>query len=95
MLPDIRAAVDSSLKIFVDCGVCSGYDAYKAPALGADGVSVGTHLIPYVQKGSPEIVADRIREMNLELRGLMASTGVKDCRSFDPTVIHLRQGSGI
>lgn len=35
ILPDIVKAVDGRMKIFVDCGVESGMDAYKALALGA------------------------------------------------------------
>ncbi len=73
--------------IFVDCGVASGLDAYKAMALGATAVSVGTHLIPFTARGA-EAVAEEIRAMSMELRGFMASTGVKDTNSFDPSVIH-------
>ena len=41
VLPLIKDALgDSDMKIFVDCGMDTGYDAYKALALGADGVSV-------------------------------------------------------
>ena len=31
---------------------------------------------------------ERMKEMNDELRGTMASTGVADTSSFDPTVIY-------
>lgn len=88
LLPEIVKEVGDVMPIFVDCGICSGMDAYKALALGATAVSVGTHLIPYIRKGGAEGVAERMREMNDELRGAMASTGVKDTSSFDPTVIH-------
>lgn len=88
VLPDIVKEVGDVMPIFVDCGVCSGMDVYKALALGATAVSVGTHLIPYIRKGGAEAVAARMQEMNDELRGTMASTGVKDTASFDPTVIH-------
>lgn len=88
VLPEIVKEVGDVMPIFVDCGVCSGMDAYKALALGATAVSVGTHLIPFIRQGGAEGVAARMREMNDELRGAMASTGVKDTSSFDPTVIH-------
>ena len=77
-----------SLKIFVDCGVRSGMDAYKALALGADGVCVGNELLPKVKQGGCDAVAERIMEMTRELKGVMAFTGVKDTKSFDPTVLH-------
>lgn len=88
VLPDIVKAVGEKMPVFVDCGVCSGMDAYKALALGATAVSVGTHLIPYIRKGGGEAVADRITEMTEELRGVMANTGVKTVNEFDSSVIH-------
>ena len=90
VLPEIRKEVGEDMPIFVDCGILSGMDAYKALALGATAVSVGKHLIPYIRKGGAEAVADRLKEMNAELRGAMAYTGVKDVNSFDPTIIHHR-----
>lgn len=90
VLPDIVKAVGDKLPIFVDCGVCSGMDAYKALALGATAVSVGTHLIPYIRKGGRKAVGDRITEMTEELKGVMANTGVKTMKDFDASVIHKR-----
>ena len=40
---------------------------------------------------SPEAVADRIKEMTGELAATMARTGIRDLKSFDPTVIHQRR----
>jgi len=88
VLPEIVKEVGDVMPIFVDCGVCSGMDAYKALALGATAVSVGTHLMTFIRQGGADGVAARMREMNDELRGTMASTGVKDTGSFDPTIIH-------
>ncbi len=87
VLPEIVKEVGSVMPVFVDCGICSGADAYKALALGATAVSVGVHLIPHVKQGG-EAVAARIQEMTEELRGIMAYTGVKHTGAFDPTVIH-------
>lgn len=83
----IADAVKGKMKIFVDCGIVSGMDAYKCLALGADAVSVGRHLIPMVSEGA-EAVADRIKEMTSELSGVMCATGVKSLEEMDPTVIH-------
>lgn len=88
VLPDIVKAVGGKMPIFVDCGICSGMDAYKALALGATAVSVGNHLIPYIKKGGAEAVAERIQAMTEELKGAMAYTGVKTVKDFDATVIH-------
>ncbi len=90
LLPEIRKAVGDDMVILVDCGITSGMDAYKAMALGADGVCVGTHLIPYLRQGGEAAVVKRMNEMTLELKGAMSFTAVKNCEDFDPTVIHFR-----
>ena len=88
VLPDIVKAVGDKMPIFVDCGICSGMDAYKALALGATAVSVGLHLIPNIRQGGAQGVADRIKEMTEEMKGVMAYTGVKSLKEFDASVIH-------
>jgi len=88
VLPDIVKAVGDKMSVFVDCGICSGMDAYKALALGATAVSVGNHLIPYISKGGAKAVAERIISMTDELKGAMAYTGVKTVKEFDSTVLH-------
>lgn len=89
ILPQILKETDNKIPVFVDCCIESGMDAYKALALGAKAVSVGRHLMPLLKKG-PQSVSDRINEMNGELAGIMARTGVKNLSKMDPTVIHKR-----
>ena len=89
VLPDIISAVGNQIPVFIDCGIVSGMDAYKCLALGAKAVSVGRHLMPLLKDG-PEAVGQRIYEMNAELAGIMARTGVKSLDDMDPTVIHRR-----
>lgn len=86
-LEQIADVVKGKMKIFVDCGIVSGMDAYKCLALGADAVSVGRHLMPYISEGA-EAVAKRMKAMTSELAGVMSATGVKSLKEFDPTVIH-------
>lgn len=88
VLPEIVKEVGNEMPIFVDCGICSGVDAYKALALGATAVSVGGHLIPVLRKQGAEGVKKRIEEMKGELKGAMAYTGVTDITGFDPSVVH-------
>ena len=87
VLEDIKDAVGDKMKVFVDCGITSGFDAYKCLALGADAVSVGRHLMPLLQNGA-EAVADRMKAMTSELAGVMTATGVRNLKEMDPTVIH-------
>lgn len=89
VLPEIRKALGGDFPIFVDCGVESGLDVYKAMALGATAVGVGGHLIPFTAQGAAA-VAGEINNLSAQLCGYMAWTGVKNPASFDPTVIHHR-----
>lgn len=89
VLPEILKAVSNQIPVFVDCGIESGMDAYKALALGATAVSVGRHLMPLLKNGQ-EAVSQRINQMTEELAGVMARTGVKTLADMDPTVIHKR-----
>ena len=58
-------------------------------ALGATAVSVGRHLMPLLKKGE-EAVSSRINDMNNELKGIMAKTGVQNLSQMDSSVIHKR-----
>ena len=89
ILPKIKEELkNSDMKIFVDCGMDTGYDAYKALALGADAVSVGRGILPPLLKDGKEGVVKKMTRMNEELREMMMYTGVKDMNSFDRTVLH-------
>lgn len=89
MLPEILQVTRGEIPVFIDCGIESGMDVYKGLALGATAVSVGRHLMPFLKEGADK-TSDRIKEMTGELAATMARTGVKDLKSFDPTVIHQR-----
>ena len=89
VLPGIvKALKGSGMLIFVDCGIDSGYDAYKALALGADAVAVGRGILKPLLKEGKDGVVTKVNEMKQQLAELMLYTGICDTRSFDPTVIH-------
>lgn len=89
ILPEILQAVSNQIPVFVDCGIESGVDVYKALALGATAVSVGRHLMPLLKNGA-QAVADRINQMNSELASVMARTGIQNLEKMDSSVIHKR-----
>lgn len=89
VLPEIKKAVGKDMKIFVDCGIESGMDAFKALALGADAVCVGRDLMQALKNGSGG-VTQRIDQMNRELMTVMARTGAKELSQIDPSVVHIR-----
>ncbi len=89
MLPRIKEALQGSgMMIFCDCGLDTGYDAYKALALGADAVAVGRGILAPLLKEGTEGVVRKIRQMNEQLSELMLYTGIKDTASFDSSIIH-------
>ncbi len=89
VLPQIKDALQGSgMMIFCDCDIDTGYDAYKALALGADAVAVGRGILAPLLKEGTEGVVRKIRQMNEQLSELMLYTGIKDTDSFDSSIIH-------
>lgn len=87
LLPKIRAAVGNQLLLIVDGGMESGYDAFKALALGADAVTVGKPLMAPLKEKGPEGVCEVIAAMTRQLQSMMYRTGSEDLRHIDPSVI--------
>ncbi len=86
-LPGIAKVIAGRIPIFVDCGIESGMDVFKALALGADAVSVGRHLMtPLKEKGAEGVTAEII-SMTEKLSGVMARTASNDLKHIDPSVI--------
>lgn len=87
ILPEVRKAVGDSMKIFVDGGLNNGYDAFKALALGADGVLCARAIVgEYIKSGS-EACSMKILQMTAELKGAMANTGSKDLKNINKDCI--------
>ncbi|MBE6936674.1 MAG: alpha-hydroxy-acid oxidizing protein [Ruminococcaceae bacterium] len=87
VLPEIKKVVGDSLKIFVDCHIDTGADAYKALALGADAVSVGRAMMQPLVKEGAEGVEKLLKQMRDELALLMAFTGCKTLSDIEPTAL--------
>lgn len=90
ILPEIKRAMGGDMKIFVDCGIESGIDVFKALALGADAVCVGRDLMQALKNGG-SAVTDRINQMNRELMSVMARTGARSLSQIDSSVLHFRR----
>ncbi len=78
MLPEIREAVGDKLKIFVDGGIRSGADVFKAIALGADAVLIGRPYVIAAFGGGAEGVELYTEKIGAELRDIMIMSGCKD-----------------
>ena len=86
ILPEIRKAVGDEMMILIDGGMNSGYDVFKALALGADGVLNARNLCAAYMKDGEEGLTYRILEMTAELKGAMGNTGSRD-------LAHINRGS--
>lgn len=86
ILPDIKK-VSGKMKVFADCSVDDGRDAYKLMALGADAVSTGRAILPGLLKEGAPAVEKKIRQMNSQLKEIMGYTNVATVDEFDPTVL--------
>lgn len=83
VLEDIADALKGTgMKIFVDGGIRSGVDVFKALALGADGVIICRPFVPAVFGGAEEGVKLYIEKIGAELADTMAMCGAKDIASI-------------
>jgi isopentenyl diphosphate isomerase/L-lactate dehydrogenase-like FMN-dependent dehydrogenase len=92
VLPSIAKVIAGRIPIFVDCGIESGMDAFKALALGATAVSVGRSLMNPLREGGAQAVQAAIADMTEKLAGAMARTCSPDLSHIDPTVIWRADG---
>lgn len=75
VLEDITEAVGGRLKVFVDGGIRSGVDIFKALAMGADGVLICRPFVTAVYGGGAEGVQCYIEKLGAELADTMAMCG--------------------
>lgn len=75
VLEEIASAVGSDMKVFVDGGIRSGVDVFKALALGADAVLIGRPFVTAVYGGGAEGVDAYTARLAAELSDTMAMCG--------------------
>lgn len=90
ILPEIKKALAGRrVQIFVDYGIASGADVYKALALGADGAAVGRSILPALEKEGVNGVSKFLKGVNDELRFIMSSTGFKTVSEIDDSALRM------
>ena len=75
VLPEIVKAVEGKMKIFVDGGIRSGTDVFKALALGADAVIIARPFVTAVYGEGSEGVQVYTNKIKSELEDTMAMCG--------------------
>ena len=90
VLPEIVKAVKDSgsdMKIFVDGGIRTGTDIFKALALGADGVLIARPFVTAVYGGGGEGVKVFIEKYAEELRDTMYMCGAFSLSDITPDMV--------
>lgn len=75
VLPSIVKAVDGQIKVFVDGGIRTGVDVFKALAMGADAVLIARPFVTAVYGGQEEAVSAYVDKVGAELKDTMKMCG--------------------
>ncbi len=87
VLSDIRATVGKGIKIFIDGGIRTGIDVFKAIALGADAALIGRPFPTMAYGGGREAIEFYINKVGNELRDTMMMTGAHNLSEINREMI--------
>ena len=87
VLEEIAKAVKGKMKIFVDGGIRSGVDVFKALALGADGVIICRPFVTAAYGGGTDGVQLYIERIGSELADMMAMCGANSLKEITKDMI--------
>ena len=89
VLEEIVQAVGKDMKIFVDGGLRSGVDIFKALALGADAVLIGRPYVTAVYGGGAEGVATYTEKLTKELADTMTMCGAHNLSEISREMVRV------
>lgn len=89
VLAEIADAVRGKITIFVDGGIRSGTDVFKALAMGADAVVIARPYVTAVYGGGAEGVRLYTEKIGEELRDAMLMCGAASLKDIDRSMIRL------
>ena len=89
VLPEIVEAVGGKAKIIVDGGIRSGYDIFKAIALGADAVMICRPVLVSYYGGGTEGIRVYIQKLKDEFSDAMYMCGDRKVSDIDGNMIRL------
>ena len=89
VLNEIADAVKGSMKIFVDGGIRSGVDVFKALAMGADAVIIARPYVTSVYGGGEEGVKLYTDKIGAELADTMAMCGAGNLSDINEIMVRL------
>ena len=89
VLEEIVQAVGKDMKIFVDGGLRSGVDIFKALALGADAVLIGRPYVTAVYGSGAEGVATYTEKLTTELADTMTMCGAHNLSEISREMVRV------
>ena len=89
VLAEIADAVQGRMKIFVDGGIRSGVDIFKAIALGADAVIICRPFVSMVYGGGAEGVQALIDKLGAELADTMEMCGAASLKQITRNMVRI------
>ena len=89
VLPEIVRAVSGKTVIFVDGGIRTGMDVFKALALGADAAMIGRPFVIAGHGGGAEGIAAYAEHINKQLCNIMLLCGAADIRAISREMVRI------
>lgn len=89
VLPAIADAVKGKVTIFVDGGIRSGVDVFRALALGADAVLIGRPILNMIYGGGEEGFKVYMDKIVGELKSTMTMCGAASLKDIDRSKVYL------
>lgn len=89
VLPEIAKEFKGQVKIFVDGGIRSGIDVYKALALGADAVIIARPFVNMVYGAQEVGIEALVQQLGNELENAMMMTGVSSLEEISSDNVYL------
>ena len=87
VLPSIVKAVKGKVTIFVDGGIRSGTDVFKALALGADAVLIGRPILPMIYAAGEEGFRTYMSQIAEQLKDTMTMCGARKLSDITESMI--------
>lgn len=87
VLPAIVKAVGGDMKIFVDGGIRTGIDVFKALAMGADAVLIARPFVTAAYGGREDGIASYVQKIGAELKDTMAMCGAFSLDEITPDML--------
>ena len=90
ILPEVVAAADGRVEVYLDGGVRRGSDVVKALALGAQACFIGRPYMFAMGIGGQAGVAKVLQIFQTEIAQTMANLGCETVKDIDPTMVDVR-----